>query len=283
MTNHLLIIDPQNDFCDLPPAWCPATPQGVSLAPALAVPGAHADMQRLAALIDAAGEAFADITLTLDSHQHLDIGHPGFWRDEQGATPAAFTQVSAADVRAGRFAPRWPAERERVLRYLDTLEAAGRYTHMIWPVHCEIGSWGQGVHAGLLAAVNAWEDRLGRNAARLCKGLNPWTEHYSAVRAEVPDEADPATAGNPELLARLAGAARIYVAGEAGSHCVKATVEHLAEHFASALERFVLIQDCISPVSGFEAQQNSFFAAMRARGMRVMTAAEAQVALRATV
>ena len=42
---QLLMIDPQNDFCDLPPALCPP-----GEAPALPVAGAHADLQRLAAL-----------------------------------------------------------------------------------------------------------------------------------------------------------------------------------------------------------------------------------------
>ena len=43
MSVHLLAIDPQNDFCDLPA-------EGAA-APTLPVPGAHADMQRLAALL----------------------------------------------------------------------------------------------------------------------------------------------------------------------------------------------------------------------------------------
>ena len=43
---HLLVIDPQNDFCDLPATWLPP-----DAAPALAVPGAHADMLRVAQLI----------------------------------------------------------------------------------------------------------------------------------------------------------------------------------------------------------------------------------------
>jgi hypothetical protein len=42
--NHLLIIDPQNDFCDLPDAYCPTLPQdaGARLRPSLPVGGAHA-------------------------------------------------------------------------------------------------------------------------------------------------------------------------------------------------------------------------------------------------
>jgi len=129
---HLLIIDPQNDFCDLPP---PA-------APALPVPGAHQDMLRLASLIEQGGAGLSAITITLDSHHRYDVAHPTFWRTADGAAPGPFTQISAADVRAGRFVPRDAGGLPRVLSYLDALESAGRYQLMVWPVHCEIGSWG---------------------------------------------------------------------------------------------------------------------------------------------
>ncbi|MCW0205913.1 MAG: cysteine hydrolase, partial [Achromobacter sp.] len=53
-SNHLLIIDPQNDFCDLPPAYLPADPlTGIPCAPAVPVAGAHAAMLRLARFLDA--------------------------------------------------------------------------------------------------------------------------------------------------------------------------------------------------------------------------------------
>ena len=75
-TVHLLAIDPQNDFCDLPAAWHSRDPHsGAVTAPALPVPGAHADMQRLAAFIRAQGAGIDHITVTLDSHQRYDVGH----------------------------------------------------------------------------------------------------------------------------------------------------------------------------------------------------------------
>ena len=70
---HLLVIDPQNDFCDLPEAWRPQDPlagDGARLAPALPVPGAHADLQRVAQLIRSAGAAIDDITVTLPQGPH---------------------------------------------------------------------------------------------------------------------------------------------------------------------------------------------------------------------
>ena len=59
MNIQLLIIDPQNDFCD---------PKG-----SLFVPGADGDMTRLATMIDRISPKLADIHVTLDSHHLVDI------------------------------------------------------------------------------------------------------------------------------------------------------------------------------------------------------------------
>ena len=281
-SSHLLIIDPQNDFCDLPEAYRPELPPGGRAAPSLPVPGAHQDMLRVARLIEAAGAHLSDITLTLDSHHHLDIAHPTFWQAAGGEPVAPFTQIAAAEVRQGLFVPRVPGARERALRYLEKLEEQGRYRHMVWPIHCEIGSWGHNVHAALRAAYNAWEERTVGIVHKVVKGENPWTEHYSAIEAEVPDESDPSTALNQALVTKLRRAERLYIAGEAGSHCVKATVEHLVLRLSDAeLRRLVLITDCVSPVSGFENAYQRFLSDMRARGVATKTAAEVEQELNA--
>jgi nicotinamidase-related amidase len=189
---------------------------------------------------------------------------------------APFTQITAQDVRDGRYAPRKAAAKARALAYLDALETAGRYKLMVWPVHCEIGSWGHNVHADVRAAYNRWEESTLRSVRKVIKGSNPWTEHYSAVLAEVPDPQDQDTQLNKDFIAHLGQADRIYVAGEAGSHCVKATVEDIARQFGPArCGKLVLLTDCMSPVAGFEAQQQAFLDAMAAQGVRLATAAEA--------
>ena len=271
---HLLVIDPQNDFCDLPPDYLPP-----GAAPALAVPGAHADMLRLARLIREGGAGLAQISITLDAHHRYDIAHPAFWRTGDGGAVAPFTQISARQVRDRLFLPAASGALPRALAYLDALEQAGRYQLMVWPVHCEIGSWGQNVHAAVRAAYNAWEVERLQVVAKLSKGSNPWTEHYSAVMAEVPDPQDAATQLNRAFLDTLLPAQQIYIGGEAGSHCVKASTEHIADYLQAqqgpqALARLVLLTDCMSPVTGFEAQQRDFLAAMRERGARLATAAE---------
>ncbi|MCI5071133.1 cysteine hydrolase [Acidovorax sp.] len=268
-TTQLLVIDPQNDFCDLPATYCPA-----GSAPSLPVAGAHADMQRLAAFIRAQADQLDAITVTLDSHQRFDIAHPGFWQTGAGAEVNPFTPITAAQVRTGEFAPRNPAALPHTLAYLDALEAQGRYTLMVWPVHCEIGSWGHGIHADVLAACGDWQWQRQRAVRNVFKGTNPWTEHYSAIEAEVPDADDTSTALNTALLRSLGQADVLLIAGEASSHCVRSTTEHIVQHLPRLVpgwqaSRIVLLTDGMSPVAGFEAQHQAFLDAMRAAGAQL--------------
>jgi nicotinamidase-related amidase len=279
----LLIIDPQNDFCDLPEAWLPRSPLNDALArPALPVAGAHADMQRLAAVIRTSLSEIDEIIVTLDSHHRVDVAHPPFWVQANGDDVSPFTVISAQQVREGVYRPRDAAALPRVQRYLDDLQAQGRYNLMVWPIHCEIGTWGHNVHAEVQAACNAWEEARLRCVQQVYKGANPWTEHYSAMQAEVPDEQDPDTQLNQRLIAQLDEADLLLVAGEASSHCVKATVEHIVDNLPSGQPRkIVLLTDCMSPVGGFESHAAGFLQAMQARGVQLATSKDVQPMLRA--
>ena len=274
---HLVIIDPQNDFCDLPDNYRPDIPGAIGMlqSPALPVVGAHADLLRVAALIDQGGAGLTDISVTLDSHQRVDIAHPIFWRQGDGSAVSSFTQIHAVDVREGRYLPRNAGALTRVQAYLETLEANGRYIHMVWPVHCEIGTWGHNVHEDIRRAYNCWEEVHVRVVNKVVKGTNPWTEHYSAIKAEVPDADDDATQLNAKFIVQLQQADRILISGEAGSHCVKATTEHIVENFAADdLGKLVLLTDCMSPVTGFEAQYETFINDMRKRGVQIANSTE---------
>jgi nicotinamidase-related amidase len=274
---HLVIIDPQNDFCDLPECYRPFVVGSASerLAPALPVAGAHGDMLRIASLIRDGGAGLTDISVTLDSHHHVDIAHPTFWQRGDGGAVSPFTTIRADDVRCKRFLPRRSVALPRVLAYLEALEANGRYEHMVWPVHCEIGSWGNNVHEVVRRACNAWEEARASQVAKVVKGTNPWTEHYSAIRAEVPIDGDEDTQLNVSFIEQLKQADRILICGEAGSHCVKATTEHIVENFAvDDLGKLMLLSDCMSPVAGFEPQHAEFISHMRQRGVEVARAGD---------
>ena len=276
MTKHLLLIDPQIDFCDLPAEWCPTDPvSGRTLSPALPVAGAHADMLRLAQWIDAHQGEVDHITITLDSHHRYDIAHPPYWVNAAGEHPAPFTVITAAQVAEGHWRPVDPQRSAAALDYVKQLEAEGRYQLMIWPEHCIQGSWGYGIHPAVLAAVGRWEAAHQQAAPRVVKGTHPHSEHYSVFRAEVPDPTVPSTLLNTELIAALDRADEIWVAGEASSHCVRASVEHLVQHLPSGQAgKVVLMGDCMSPVGGFEAAAEEFVRDQVARGVRLIRVAE---------
>ena len=245
------------------------------------MPGADADLGRLAAFMRAAIGQLTGITVTLDSHASVGIERTTFWSTGDGEPVQPFTQIGAEDLRTGRFVPKDAARTADVLAYLQALERGGRYRLVAWPVHCVLGTWGHNIHAGVAAELARWENEHQRSVTRVLKGLNPMTEQYSAVQAEVPIEEDASTQRNSVLIENARPEAGVLlVAGEAASHCVAATVEHLFREFtADERGRVIILRDCMSPVPGFEAQAERFFAASLAQGARVMTAAEARVAL----
>ena len=265
MGTKLLIIDPQNDFCDIESA-------------ALPVPGASADLTRLADLVAGSGDAVTEITLTLDSHPPVAIERVTFWRQADGRPVAPFSEITCAAVRAGSYLPRDTGLLAEVVAYLQRLESLGRYRLMVWPVHCVRGTLGHDIYAPLARVIGDWEARTQRSAAKVLKGMHPLTEHYSAIRAEVPREDDPHTGTNEALIDRLrpGPSDRLLVAGEASSHCVKATVLDLLEAFsASERSRTALLTDCMSPVTGFESNAAAFLETVSAAGAALATSATA--------
>lgn len=233
---HLLVIDPQNDFMD----------QAHS---ALPVAGANDDMKRLATFISQYGKKFADIHVTLDSHQVVDIAHPVWWINSKGQTPAPYTLITADDIEAGIWTPRDPAVRQRSLEYARSLEKTGKFLLFIWPPHCLIGTWGHSVQEDLMKSLLDWQATQYAMVDFVTKGTNPYTEHYGGLLAEVPDPQDPSTQLNTHLLQTLQEADIILIAGEALSHCVKETLNQIADNIGPEhVKKIKILTDCTSPV-----------------------------------
>jgi len=266
MKIELLIIDPQNDFCH---------PDG-----ALFVPGATEDMDRLATMIRRLKDKLDDIHITLDSHHFVDIAHPIFWMDSSGKHPGPFTIISAEDVKNGLFRATNPQFQARAREYVDSLAANGRYPLCIWPPHCLIGSKGYAVinePAPLFDALIEWEKDFAL-VDYVTKGSNFWTEHYSAVQADVPDPQDPDTQLNMRLIETLQRPDIILLAGEARSHCLANTVIDIANNFGEEnIKKMVLLQDATSDVPDppgttmFTDIGEQFVSDMMARGMQINT------------
>jgi nicotinamidase/pyrazinamidase len=256
---ELLIIDPQIDFCD---------PAG-----ALYVPGAEHDMGRLAAMVRRLEGELADIHVTLDSHHPIHIAHPIFWKDAKGEHPAPFTTIAASDVADGRWTTSQPGMYRRALEYVRELERNARYQLTVWPPHCLIGSPGHAVFPDLFDALCAWERDRFAVVDYVTKGSNVWTEHYSAVQADVPDAADASTQINTDLIRTLEKADVVAIAGEALTHCLANTVTDIANNFGddAYVRKLVLLTDATSGIPGFEPFARDFLDRMGARGMQLAT------------
>jgi nicotinamidase/pyrazinamidase len=256
---HLLIIDPQKDFCN---------PKG-----SLFVPGADTDMERLAAFVTKQQSKLTHIHVTLDSHHLVDIAHPPFWVNSKGEHPTPFTIISENDVKNGTWVPKIPSLAKRALEYVQKLAVNKRYPLCIWPPHCLIGSDGYQIVPELNKALQDWAGARTRMIDYVAKGSNPFTEHYSAVKADVPDPKDPGTQMNVGLIRTLEEADTILLAGEAGSHCLANTVRDIADNFSNTayVSKLVLLTDATSPVPSFEKLQEDFVKDMVARGMRLST------------
>jgi nicotinamidase/pyrazinamidase len=263
MNVHLLIIDPQNDFCD------PSTG-------ALYVAGADEDMNRLADMIDRLGDSISDIHVTLDSHHLNDIAHPNWWRDSAGNPPSPFTIITADDVEKQVWTTTVPSLYRRSLEYVKSLESNKRYPLCIWPPHCLIGTSGAAIWPRLMQSLNNWNANQFMQVDFVTKGSNVFTEHYSAIKADVPDPIDPTTQINTRLISALQSADLIAIAGEASSHCVANTVRDIADAFGddSYVKKLVFITDASSPVGGFESFSDDFIKEMTGRGMQISTTAD---------
>jgi len=141
---------------------------------------------------------------------------------------------------------------------------------IVRPEHCLIGSWGGGVQPDLHGALNRWCHRTLRSVSYAAVGLNPNTEHYSALQAEVPDLADANTMANDSLLTSLAKAEHLIIAGLSLSHGLAATVYDIAALLGpSAVRKITLLTDCTSSMAGFEELGTRFLTDLVSRGMRV--------------
>jgi nicotinamidase-related amidase len=255
-----LIIDPQRDFAD----------PNIGT---LFVNGADDDLRRLARMVTRLGDRVDDYHVTLDSHRIVDVAHPIWWKDSAGNHPTPFTIITLADLDAGRWTTTNPGFFRRSRDYVKALEDGGRYPLCVWPEHCLIGSAGHNVVTALLTALQCWERTSYALVDFVTKGSNIFTEHYSAVKADVPDPQDPTTQINKGLIKTLMEADLVFIAGEALSHCVANTVRDIANEFGddSYVKKLVLLTDASSSVTGFETMGDDFIREMTARGMQTST------------
>lgn len=287
----LLLVDVQNDF---------HPPNG-----SLAVSGADEDAERIASFISKYGQdKIARIISTMDTHHELHIAHGAFWKDADGKHPDPFTLIHSKDIKSGKWTPTMPrmpseecymeAEHVRInkhifenyeevidrneeivmkkycVEYTKLLESSGRFTLIIWPDHCIVGTEGHNVVPSVRKAMSEWSKTTGNSVEWVHKGQNLFTEMYSALEAEVPVGAS--TSFNGQLQTYLMQCERVFVAGQALSHCVNFTVRDMIKTWPKdRLCDICILTDCASSVSGFEESGEKFLKDMKEAGLTLCT------------
>jgi nicotinamidase-related amidase len=217
----------------------------------LFVPGAVEDTQRTVEWLYRNLDRISGLFFSMDTHRMFQIFHPGWWVDAKGKHPAPFTPVFHEEVRAGKWTA--VAHPKESLEYTRRLEASGKYVLTIWPYHTLLG----GLTHALVPAV--MEAALFHAAARKhqthfeTKGTHAMTENYSVLSPEVTEvNGKVVGAFNAPFFQMLMEYDRVYVFGQAKSHCVLSTLNDMQTQVTKTdpklLEKIYILEDAMSPV-----------------------------------
>ena len=294
------IIDGENDFLysgNEPDDW--GIPPGGKKQGALCVTGADEEALIVADMIDQIN--FGGLIPTLDAHHLNDCAHNVSWRDEYGNDPAIYTIVSHEDVVNHRYVPRFAfgvfngkkiSSYDWALKYTKALSDRGRNPLCLWPPHCLIQTWGSCVYHPLQESYNRWACRTGRWVDFVTKGQYPFTEHYSAIIADVEDGTRPETQMNLSVIHSVSRFKKFVWVGWAGSHCLKWTALDAINKFEPTKEQAaqgsknefitnsIFIEDACAAVANqpggpdFAGWRLQFLDEVNRRGATIMKAAE---------
>src|SRR5262249_30221607 len=169
------------------------------------------------------------------THSVHQVFHPASWVDAEGRHPAPFTVITTEDVRRGRWRPvlrppGFDGFADVALEYCEQLERSGRYVLTIWPYHALLGGASHALVRALMEASLFHSVARGTETVFEIKGRSAVTENYSVLAPEVRRLGGQVVGEfNTRLFDLLTGHDRVYVFGQAKSHCVRATLLDLLE------------------------------------------------------
>lgn len=230
----LMGIDIQNDFME----------QG-----ALGVPGSHKDVENLTRFLYKNMAKITDICLSIDTHYPQQIFHPSWWVNQAGEHPEPFTIITREEVDNGVWIPL--KYKQESIHYVHQLERLGKKQLCIWPYHCLAGTFGAALEGQFANLVYFHSVARQSETIRRVKGLDPLSEMYGIFKPEYAQE----PFVDEELLQKMKEYDRIFIAGEAKSHCVLESLRQMLEYHADPAfgSRVYLLEDCMSCIPGFEA------------------------------
>jgi nicotinamidase/pyrazinamidase len=258
----VILVDYQHDFVD---------PTGT-----LFVPGSQQDVARFLTWFYANAHRISSIYASLDTHLPFQIFYSSWWKNPRtGEHPQPFTTITVDDVTSMKWVP--VIQPSWSVRYVHQLQQKARKDLMIWPYHTMEGTLGHMLVAPISEAI-AWHSAA-RNTqpTYVVKGRTIRTEYYGIFGAEIPDPEDPESGLNVTLLDAVMKHDRVYVAGEAKSHCVLETERQLVGRFGNQpemLKRLHFLKDCTSsvqhPAIDFDALAEAELAAMQQQGIQMV-------------
>lgn len=254
----------------------------------LFVPGAVEDTQRTIEWLYRNLDKITQVAFSLDTHRVFQIFHPAWWIDEHGKHPVPFTTITVADVKSGKWkAVAHPAE---CLEYVKQLEANGKYVLTIWPYHTLLGGVSHALVPALMEAA-MFHSLVRQNQTHFeTKGTHAMTENYSVLAPEVRELSGKSVGTfNAAFFKMLMEFDRVYVFGQAKSHCVLSTLKDMQEHIAQTdpklMEKVWILEDATSPVPAppldplppaldFPKVADKAFEELKAAGMHIVKTSE---------
>jgi nicotinamidase-related amidase len=221
----------------------------------LFVPGAVEDTRRAVEWIYEHADRITGLCFSMDTHRVFQIFHPAWWTDVEGKHPAPFTAITTEDVRRGRWRPiAHPAES---LEYTKRLEASGKYVLTVWPYHTLLGGVSHALVPAVMEAAIFHSVLRNHQTHFETKGTHSMTENYSVLSPEVLDLGGrPVGEFNAPFFKMLMEYDRVYVFGQAKSHCVLSTLQDLRSRIRatdpSLVDKVYVLEDAMSPVPGFD-------------------------------
>jgi len=246
----------------------------------LSVPGAIDDTRRTIEWIFEHVGKITTIAPSLDSHLPIQIFSPSWWVDGDGKHAAPFTVITSDQVKSGDWNPLYEIDWSK--DYVERLESQSKKQLMIWPYHTLIGTPGHSLTPALYEALAYHSAARNTQPKFLNKGTIPKTEHYSMLEPEVKVPEEPMGKLNISFLDMVATYDKIYVAGQAKSHCVLETVASMMRYFSEkpeSIDKINLLTDATSSVAhpeiDFEALANEAYAEFESNGLHLTTTVEA--------
>jgi len=244
----------------------------------LFVPGAVEDVTRACNFLLDNMDVITNLYFTLDTHRTFQVFFNTLFINDAGQHPEPYTMISAADIDSGKWQP--VTQPREIRDYAAQLESLGKYILTIWPFHTMLGSPDHALMPSLYEVAMYHSIVRQIPTTFETKGYHPLTENYSVLAPEVKKILGRSIAQfNTQFFETLTNNDRLYIWGEAKSHCVMWTIKDLLRNLQATdpamINKVYILEDCMSPVAAvpgadFPAIAEQTMEEFRAAGMNIV-------------